>query len=140
MEDFKDRLLNFCSQKIGENIRTLKEELGAIKSSMESETKSSVGDKHETARARMQAEEETLRKRLQEHEEMLAHLQRADKKLIVTTTTWFLLAVPLGKQEFESQEVFVISPQSPVGKALRHSRIGQTVTFNQQQYQIVNVH
>lgn len=139
MEDFKDRLLQHCSQKIGEKILALKEELAALKNSMESETKSSVGDKHETARARMQAEEENLRKRLQEQEELLTQLPRSDKKLIVTSNATFLLAVALGKQVFEGQEIFVISPQSPVGQALRNGKAGETITFQQHHYHILNL-
>ena len=91
MKDFKEALIRLCEQKLLEKARLLGQDVEELKRSMETETKSSLGDKHETARARMQAEEEKLSLRMREITDQTMQMVRTDKKLIVTDKKIFLL-------------------------------------------------
>ncbi|MBL7931968.1 MAG: hypothetical protein JNL60_08700 [Bacteroidia bacterium] len=139
MKDFKEALIRLCEQKLIEKARTLGQDVEELKRSMETETKSSVGDKHETARARMQAEEEKLSLRMREITDQTMQMVRTGKKLIVTDKEMFLLAVALGKIEFEGKTVFAISPVSPIGSVLTNCRKGDKITFNGKNYEILEI-
>lgn len=139
MKDFKERLIQLCEQRQAEKARLLEQDVEELKSSMEMETKSSVGDKHETARARMQAEEEKLSLRIREISEQSFQMTRTEKKLIITDKELFLLAVSIGKLEFEGKTVFVISAASPIGKVFVNCKAGETIPFNQTNYKILEI-
>ncbi len=139
MPELKEKLCLYCLQILRERRELLRAELSSLKSSMENETKSSVGDKHETARARMQAEEETIQVRMLEAEDHIRSLERGDAKLIRTDSEQFLIVTALGKVTFEGQNFYAISAQSPIGKELRNCITGQTLLFNNRRYRIIDV-
>lgn len=139
MKDFKEALIRLCEQKLIEKARGLAKDVEELKQSMENETKSSVGDKHETARARMQAEEEKLSMRMREITDQTMQMVRSDKRLIITDKEIFLIAVALGKLELENKTVYVISAGSPLGNALIAGKAGETISFNQTDYHILEI-
>lgn len=116
---------------------------------MENETKSSVGDKHETARARMQFEQEKLKYQLLELKEQAKELQRIDLNakpvqigfgtLVTTNKGLFFMAIPLGKIEVEEKEIYVISLSSPLGLALKSKTLTESLRFNGSDYQILGL-
>lgn len=116
---------------------------------MENETKSSAGDKHETARAKMQSEHEKLSWQMEELKAQYDLLHKFDRErgtevtasqnLVHTNKGLFFIVIPLGKIEFEEKTVYVISPSSPLGKSLIGLRIAATTRVNNVDYEILEI-
>src|SRR5687768_5016861 len=70
---FKSRLLQAAREHLQQKINSLHNDLTDLTRGIENESKSSAGDKHETARAMVQLEQEKIRKQLHDLE------QQADK-------------------------------------------------------------
>lgn len=110
------------------------------------DSKSSAGDKHETARAMMQLEQEKLAGQLQEVEAMLAqaarlvpdriHTEVHPGSLVCTDRMRLYLLAGIGKVTLNGFECFVLSPGSPLGRQLIELKAGDTCTFNGQRYRI----
>jgi hypothetical protein len=124
--EFKKKLIELCKTTLRRKIELISFSMDEINTSMESETKSSVGDKHETARARMQAELEKLVWQMDELKAQYAQLEKIDpersnevissQNIVVTNRATFFIAVALGKVELAGQDIYVISPDSPIAK------------------------
>ena len=100
-------------------------EVKQLNDSLFLESKSSAGDKHETARAMIQIEIERASKILIDLENLvqinLKIPQYSEDKiglgsLFKTNLGWFYLAIPLGKIKVEFAEVFCLSPNAPISK------------------------
>lgn len=140
MDPFKERLIDYCRATLRRKIELLSFTMEEIKGSMENETKSSAGDKHETARARMQTEYEKLSWQMDELKGQYEVLDKVDpdrsvdvisrQSLVYTNRRIFLIIVPLGKIEFEEQSVYVISPDSPIGKKMTGLKCGNEFEMN----------
>ncbi|HRD37690.1 MAG TPA: 3-oxoacyl-ACP synthase, partial [Bacteroidia bacterium] len=70
----KERLFLHCESLMAEKVQSLKVALSQITESANNETKSSAGDKHETARAMMQLEQEKLSRQINEALQVQAEL------------------------------------------------------------------
>ncbi len=146
---FKKTVLEACVFLLQKKIELLAYSLREISESMENETKSSVGDKHETARARMQFEQEKLKHQLLELKEQANELQRIDLSakpvqlgfgtLVTTNKGLFFISIPLGKIEVEEKEIYVISLSSPLGQALKSKVLTESLRFNGSDYQILGL-
>lgn len=76
MNPLKQQLISDCTKKLQQQIVSLKQLLDEVTEAVNNETKSSVGDKHETSRAMMQLEQEKLGKQLLEAETHLAEFEK----------------------------------------------------------------
>lgn len=120
-----------------------------LRISMQSETKSSVGDKHETARARMQFEEEKLAEQLAEMKKQFKELERMDGSvmsdrigsgsLVETDKGRFFISVSLGRIELEGTQVYAVSPASPLAHAMKGLQAKDKFTINQVNYHVISV-
>lgn len=127
---FKDHCLKLLESKIKE----LTAQIHAVQQSANSETKSTAGDKHETAKAMAQLEVEMLSKQITELSKSIAALQRlpgnptkstAQAGSIVRTDIGsFYLSVSIGNIEIDGHKVMVISTQAPISKALIGKQAG----------------
>ncbi|MDI1354160.1 MAG: 3-oxoacyl-ACP synthase [bacterium] len=123
--------------------------LSDILASMENETKSSVGDKHETARARMQFEQGKLEKQLSEIKQQETELRRIDLSnvhshvafgsLVETNRGNFFIAIPLGKLAFGKDFIQVISALSPLAICMKGKSAEQSFLFNGMEYRIEEI-
>jgi len=121
----------------------------AIADALTSETKSSAGDKHETGRAMLQLEREKLGAQLAEAEKMQALLHKVPVKtisasvglgtLVVTSGSWYFIAVSAGECVYENQAVYCISPATPIGKLLLGKQEGDSFTFQSKENKILTV-
>lgn len=149
MKAFKEKLLEHCKFVLDRKIELISFSMDEIRGSMENETKSSLGDKHETSRARMQSEHEKLAWQLDELKGQYELLNKVDlakstevasnQNLIVTDKGLFFIVIPLGKVEFDEKVVFVISPVSPLGKNLMGLKAGEQVKVNEMVYKIERI-
>jgi hypothetical protein len=76
MTDLKIKVHQACRASLMAKIAEIEDAILDVSASMENETKSSLGDKHETSRARMQAAQEQLSKQLAELNTQLSELDR----------------------------------------------------------------
>ncbi|WP_317896540.1 hypothetical protein [Aurantibacillus circumpalustris] len=149
MNSFKEKITAHCKFILERKIELVSFEMDEISASMENETKSSAGDKHETARARMQSEYEKLSWQLDELKGQLVLLERIDPKedskiisngnLVQTNKGLFFIAVPLGKVELDEKVIYVISPVSPLGKKLMGLKISDEIKVNTTIYRIEKI-
>ncbi len=110
------------------------------------DSKSSAGDKHETGRAMMQQEQAHLGKLLSTLEQQKSIIERlnqqtqsqviADGSLVFTSDKAFYIAIPLGRILAETQEVHVISGESPLGAKLKGKKTGDIIEMNGLTHQI----
>ena len=127
----------------------LQKVLADLKESGSNETKSTAGDKHETALAMLQIEQANVRAQLQEMQQQLAVLQKINPaltpamivpgSLIKTNKGYLFLSIGAGKAVIEEYMIMAISPQSPLGQKLVQVNNGQSVTINNTTYIIESI-
>ena len=146
---FKQKILNAQLLLLHEKIDWLKNDLAEMKASKENETKSTAGDKHETARAITQTKEDQLNTQLNETLSQKAQLEAIDisqshsiitkGSVVKTNKGYFFVSVALGKITVDEKVVFSLSPQSPLGSKLMGQAINHKVVVNGNQYIIEKV-
>ncbi len=139
---------------IREKVLNLQTILGDLRESASNETKSTAGDKHETALAMLQIEQENTRRQLAEALEQLAVMEKLDYghggekvgkgSLVGTDRGEFFVAAAVGKIKVEVDgfgegTIVSISPHSPLGKALMGKGVGEKVEVNKLEYRIITV-
>ena len=122
-------------------------ELSEIAAARDLETKSTAGDKHETARAHMQIRQEQVSRQLSELQQKITELDRvsltkekgdvvSSGSLVITSRGIFFIVVAVGKIKVEGQDVFVVSPQSPIGRVLMGLKANAEFSLNGNDYSI----
>ena len=149
MKELKGKVHEECRRVLAKKKEELEHAITELSGSMENETKSSLGDKHETSRARMQSQQEQLSRQLAELNtqivdlEKLTNVQPSDSSfpgsLVQCNQGYFYISVALGKIKVEGTDVFVISPKSPMGQVISGLRNHSEFTVNQVQYRILNI-
>lgn len=145
----KQNIYSLCLQILNKKIEELNSALANATESANNETKSSAGDKHETARAMMQLEQEKLSHQLKDLQEQKTELEKIDiskistqiaKGTLIESNKGFLfLSIGLGKITVDNKTVFAISPQSPLGKKLMGKKENDVVEMNGVKYFIENI-
>lgn len=142
----KQNIYSHCLLIINQKIEELNSALANATESANNETKSSAGDKHETARAMMQLEQEKLGNQLKELQEQKSELEKIDASktpvqiakgtLIQSDKGFLFLSIGLGKIVADKKTVFAISPQSPLGMKLIGKKENDIVEMNGVKYTI----
>jgi len=149
MKEFKNeicrQLLSMLESKAGEALQML----AALKESRDGETKSSAGDKYETARAMTQLEMEKAEIqldniRLLQHELSRIELDKTYRtaetgSLVITGEGKYFIAVGIGKVQVGNETVYVISAASPLGQFLSGKSAGDTGTFQGKEFRILSI-
>ena len=120
-----------------------------LQNSAANETKSTAGDKHETALAMLQMEQAQLGKKMDVLQQYLLELNsiELDKKqetvkhgsLIKTTDCYFYISAALGKINIEGEVVYAISIKSPLGNLFLGKKVKDSVSFNNTNYTILEL-
>jgi len=125
--------------------------IDSINESKRNETKSSAGDKFETGRAMMQAEEDKVSGQLAKIQQQIAIMQSisnigGDKSivelgaLVETNTGTYFVSISHGKVLVDGEKVFAISPNSPVAQAMLGLGPSDTYSFNGRSFIIRNIY
>jgi len=136
----KKELYKACLDFVEQRAATVNEIMASNQKSLESETKSSAGDKHETGRAMLQLEMEKASQQL----ESITHMKEILRKLnindhpnsaklgslIFTSSGNYFLSIGLGAVKIGSDQIYVISSTSPIGALLTGKKKGESVYFN----------
>lgn len=127
-------------------IKGIQTELNDLKDGIASDSKSTAGDKHETARAMAQLEQEQLAAQLKQMQDHLQVIQQAKRvkfetriafgSLVRSTKGWFYLSTGIGAVPGEVA-LFCLSMQTPMGQALLGKTQGESAVVNGQSIEIL---
>ena len=136
----KEKIHGHCLNLINDKISLLQHLLADLKESAGNETKSTAGDKHETALAMLQIEQANTRGQLEDVLQKKAALKRINPvsspeqivngSLVKTNRGYLYLSVALGKINTDGIDVIALSPQSPLGEKMMGLIVGDTVEMN----------
>lgn len=147
-ETIKRKIMELLESDLHMKIDLIETELRKLEESRNNESKSTAGDKHEVGRAMAQSQLENFSRRLHELKEAHARLTQLDLSpsfaaragsLISTSATNYFLSSGHGKVEVNGQEVFAISPTSPIGQMLLGKKKGDVICFQNQEVSIHDI-
>ena len=140
----KQKIYNHYLQVIQGRVTMLQKVLHDLKESGTNETKSTAGDKHETALAMLQIEQANTRAQLQEVLNEQATLEKINPdihaatilngSLIKTNRGFLFISVALGRAVVDDVAVIALSPQSPLGQKLMGLKVGERAEINNAVY------
>jgi predicted aspartyl protease len=146
----KQKIYRACLQLINDKIQNFQSALNDLSEGAKNDSKSSAGDKHETARAMMQLEQEKISKQLDETLVQKAILQKIDVdvksahiqngSLIKTNHGYLFLSIALGKIKVDKMDAVVLSAASPLGVKLLGKEINSSVEINTTKYSIEEIY
>ena len=149
MEKVKEELYLNCKNILENKLITVNQIMNSNKNALQSETKSSAGDKHETGRAMLQLEMEKASQQYDVIHEMQSVLQQipsvnktdliSSGTLVYTNFQNYYLSISAGEVIVEGQSYYCISTLSPIGKILIGKKEGDIVDFNGKNIKILNV-
>lgn len=147
---FKQKIYDTCLQVVNDKIQNFQNTLNDLSEGAKNDSKSSAGDKHETARAMMQLEQEKISKQLDETLSQKAILQKMDVhvksnhiqngSLIKTNHGYLFLSIALGKIKTDKTDVIVLSAASPLGVKLLGKEVNSFVEINTAKYIIEDIY
>lgn len=135
----KKELLNHCLQQIEGRLEEITRAIQQAQEAIESETKSSAGDKYETSREMIQQDLNRYHAQLSQTKKDWVLLQKTDVgtkqkaeigAIVVTEKVTYFIAVSLGQQQVNGTNFIVISPSSPIGKLLLGLEVSDRIVFN----------
>ncbi|AOW17954.1 3-oxoacyl-ACP synthase [Polaribacter vadi] len=136
----KELLFNLCKDFVNKRLQTVEEIISSNQKGLQSETKSSAGDKHETGRAMLQLEMEKASQQLEGISIMNQILSKVDisksskiahlGSVIITNKANYFLSISAGQLSVKNNTYFAISISSPIGKLLLGKKENEEVLFN----------
>ncbi|HQW93537.1 MAG TPA: hypothetical protein PKY28_10580 [Ferruginibacter sp.] len=145
----KQKIYDHYLQKINDRITQLQQVLADLKESGSNETKSTAGDKHETALAMLQIEQANTRSQLQEVSDQKVKLEKIDPalsaivivhgSLVKTNRGYLFISIAAGKITIDHSTVIALSPQSPLGQKLMGLKAGEKAAINNTVYIIEHI-
>lgn len=150
LPSIKTKLIAACEAEIKNRIERAKKAMDAAQESANSETKSTAGDKYETAKAMAQIERDMAAKNLAEAVELLNKFRSMPHglsnnevnvgSLVFTNTEIFFVSVALGKITVDDIDFYCISAVSPLAKAIWGLKSGEEFLINGVKKKILSIH
>lgn len=148
-ENIKLKLHQQAIEMANKRVDELKVVLVDVQDAANNETKSTAGDKHETAKAMAQLETEKLSIQLNEAIKIIQTLSQINPilrfnkanlgSLVFTNKGNFYLSVSLGKLLLDNEAYILISTSSPIGKLLQTTKEKENFSFNGIEYVIEKI-
>jgi hypothetical protein len=145
----KKTLFNHCKTHLEKKMKVLEQLKKNLQKDLTYETKSSAGDKYETARAMIQLENEKLSNQIHEIElnyqklNTIKDFQTSKSislgSIIFTDKANYYVAIAADFFEINSKVFYCISSQSPIGKLLIGKKINESIMFNDVQSTILEI-
>ncbi len=145
----KQQLHLKCQELLQNRLRIVEKSMNDIYNNLESETKSTAGDKHETGRAMLHLEREKLGHQLAIINNQLQVFNKINLEaqisrvvlgsLVYTTQANYFISVSMGELKAGKIRAYAISPMSPVGQALMLKAVDETVFYNNQKIKILKI-
>lgn len=138
--NIKEELFRECVAYVNKRMKTVEEIISSNKKALQSETKSSAGDKHETGRAMLQLEMEKAGQQLNGIEKMKETLSKINLtnitqaahlgNVVITDKNLYFLSISSGQLIVADKIYFSVSVSSPIGRLLLGKKVGEFFTFN----------
>jgi hypothetical protein len=145
--DIKQQLFKQCQDFVNKRLQTVEEIISSNQKALQSETKSSAGDKHETGRAMLQLEMEKASQQFAAISKMKEILSKVDMtnnsetahlgSIIHTTSGNYFLSISAGQLAVENAVYFAISVSSPIGKILLGKKTNSEYFFNKRNNKVL---
>jgi hypothetical protein len=145
----KQKTYNHYHQVLHDKMKLLQQVLADLKESGAYETKSTAGDKHETALAMLQIEQANIRGQLEDVLEKKAVLEKINPllsatqivngSLVKTSRGYLFVSIALGKVIIEGNAVTALSSRSPLGSKLMGLSVGDIAEINNNRYTIESI-
>lgn len=146
---FKEEVYNGYRDLLNEKVADIERVLADLRESGANETKSTAGDKHETALAMLQIEQANKRQQLSELHAtrvilnsinpMVSNKIISTGALIQTNHGYFFLSAALGKVQLQGTTIIALSVNSPLGQQFQRHKPGDTFILNGKEYNIIEV-
>ena len=146
---FKEKIYKSYLRILEDKIQLFQNILNELRESSSNETKSTAGDKYETALAMLHIEQENTNQQLKEAVKQKGLFSKIDPavststiingSLIKTNRGYFFLSIALGKTVVDDITVIALSPHSPLGQKLMGLKVNDTTRINGMEYLIETV-
>ena len=147
--NLKEQLFLECKDFISKRRLIIEKAISEIETSLQSETKSSAGDKHETGRAMLQLEREKVGNQFAEIDKQIAILSKIDisktnnivslGSVVFTTEANYFIAVGVGEVKVDNQKFYAVSIKAPISQALLGKRVDDNIVFRDKKFKIINL-
>lgn len=145
----KEGLLSHLKSIIEARIAEAKEAIEATVESRDSDSKSTAGDKHEVGRAMIQIELDNQSAQLAKNKKLLEQLEliKLDRacdevgfgNLVKTNSGNYFISIGIGQVELDEDRYFVISRESPIGRAMEGKKVNDEFSFNERVFTILAI-
>jgi transcription elongation GreA/GreB family factor len=145
----KEQLLLYCFDFVFKRKKVIEDAISEIETSLQSETKSSAGDKHETGRAMLQLEREKVGKQLAEinkYEEILSKIDVSKTNetirlgtVVFTTEANYFMAIGAGEIKIDNQKFYAVSANAPIGKLLVGKMVEDNIVFRDREIKVLSL-
>jgi hypothetical protein len=145
----KLELFKHCKAFVNKRAQTVEEIILSNQKALQSETKSSAGDKHETGRAMLQLEMEKASQQLEgisQMNEILAKINFSEASnkahlgsIVFTEIGNYFLSISAGQIIVDCQKYFAVSVSSPIGKLLLGKSENEVIFFNGIDHRILKI-
>jgi transcription elongation GreA/GreB family factor len=146
---FKQKILQQYKQLVNDRVDVFQDMISALTEDSKNDAKGSAGDKHETSLSMMHIEQEKLNHKLSEVLSQNVILDKIDVNkssikvalgsLVKTNNLTVFVSVALPKLVIDDQNIFAISPQSPLGLKLLGNEVGFEFEINSTKYLIESI-
>jgi transcription elongation GreA/GreB family factor len=148
-KELKVALLDHCKETVENRFDKIKQTITAIEESLEDESKSSAGDKHETGRAMLQIDRENAGKQLHEIESLQALVKKIDSSavsdyirlgsLVYTNNGTYFVSISIGQVTVGKTGYYCVALHSPIGQFLSGKKKGEAVVFNGKEFLVKSI-
>jgi transcription elongation GreA/GreB family factor len=145
----KQQLYDTCKNLLDKRLKVVQKTILDIQNNLQSQTKSSAGDKHETGRAMLQLEREKAGQQLAQIQKQFELLSKINPELdqnvvtlgsvVYTSQFNYFIAVSEGEIKLEDATYFAISAITPIGKLLMTKKKGAIIQFRNQSISILDI-
>jgi hypothetical protein len=149
MSLIKTAVYHHCESYLRQKAKGYLSQDQSLLESLDSEGKSSAGDKHETGRAMIQLEREKLAQQRKRNDQDIKTLDALKNKtttvhiapgaLVNTSLASYFLAVPADAFSHNDKKIYCISPQSPIGQLLLGKKAGESFSFRGNSIKVLEV-
>ena len=147
--ELKTQLLQHCIIQVESRYSKIRETIAGIEESLFQESKSSVGDKHETGRAMLQIDRENAGRQLYEAEKVALLLKKIDVyaisdyarlgSLVYTDKFIYFISISIGTASIEETDYLCVALNSPVGLLISGKSDGDEYVLNGIHHKIISV-
>jgi len=146
----KINLFKHCEIVLKKKLNTFYNQKKELKQALNSESKSSAGDKHEIGRAMIHLEMEKLGNLITKAEQNFKKLQSIKNhnnntevialgSAVLTDKANYYISIAADIYKINSKMFYCISPKSPIGKLLIGKKLDDKIEFNNQVIKIIKI-